>query len=128
MRDPSSTLCKICFDFNKTTIREKCDAEGFYTHCLQELVQSAKQCSTCDLILGACKHCHPEAAENPSIYTLSFAADRKLSSESLSLGIWPTEGVADMTHTASRKVNIYAKPGSFLQHDALINKKTNRCM
>ncbi|UKZ72185.1 uncharacterized protein TrAtP1_013125 [Trichoderma atroviride] len=111
MGDASSTLCEICFDFNEITVREKCDAEGFYTHCLQELVQSAKECFTCGLIVEACKHCHPEAAENPAIYTLSFAADRTLSSESLSLGIWPTEGVADMTHTASRKVNIHAKSG-----------------
>lgn len=120
MRDPSSTPCKLCFDLNETIIREKCDAEGFYTHCLQELVQSAKQCSTCSLIMKACKHCHPEAAENPAIYTLSFAADKKLSSESLSLGIWPTEGVADMTHTTSRKVNIYAKPGNASHNNALV--------
>lgn len=113
MRAPSSSPCKLCFDLNEIIIREKCDAEGFYTHCLEDLFQSAKQCSTCGVIMEACKHCHPEAAENPSIYTLSVAADRKLSSESLSLGIWPTEGVADMTHTTSRKVNIYAAPGSF---------------
>lgn len=120
MRDPSSNFCQICFDFNEIIIREKCDAEGFYIRCLQELFQSAKQCSTCNLITKACKHCHPEAAENPAIYTLSFAADRKLSSESLSLGIWPTEGVADMTHTASRKVNIHAKPGSVSHNNASV--------
>jgi hypothetical protein len=119
MKDPYSTPCGICFDLNEIIIREKCDAEGFYTHCLQELFQSAKQCSTCSLIMEACKHCHPEAAQDPNIYTLSLAADRKLSSESLSLGIWPTEGVADMTHTASRKVNMYAKLGSVLYNNAL---------
>ncbi|PTB41750.1 hypothetical protein M441DRAFT_89475 [Trichoderma asperellum CBS 433.97] len=61
--------------------------------------------------MEACKHCHPQAVENSRVYTLSFAADTKLSSESLSLGVWPTEGVADMTHRTSRRVNIYAKPG-----------------
>ncbi|KAL7925629.1 HET domain-containing protein [Trichoderma austrokoningii] len=111
MRDPFSTLCKISFDLNEAIIRKKCDAEGFYTDCLQELVQSAKQCSTCRLLMEACKHCHTEAAENSGIYTLSFATDKKLSSKSLSLCIWPTEGLADMTHMTSRRVNIHAKPG-----------------
>ncbi|KAL6892153.1 heterokaryon incompatibility domain-containing protein [Trichoderma evansii] len=111
MRDLSPAPCNICFDLNEIAIRGKCDEEGFYTYCLQELVQSAKQCSTCDLIMEACKHCHPQAVDNSRVYTLSFAADAKLSSESLSLGIWPTEGVADMTHRTSRKVNIYAKSG-----------------
>nr|UWK21950.1 putative HET-domain-containing protein [Trichoderma calamagrostidis] len=104
--------CKVCLDLDEAAIREKLDAaKSFYVLCLETLSKSASQCCTCALILKACKHCHPEAAANPDIYTVSVMASTNLSSKSLSLGVWPTEGVADMTHTTSRGVNFYAVLG-----------------
>nr|UWK20186.1 HET-domain containing protein [Trichoderma crystalligenum] len=112
MTDWPIAACKVCFDLDEVAIHKKLDdTKSSYLLCLDTLAQSAKQCSTCVLILEACKHCHPEAAANPELYTVSFQASTKLSSKSLSLVVWPTEGVADMTHTTSRRVNFYAVLG-----------------
>nr|UWK20211.1 HET-domain containing protein [Trichoderma oligosporum] len=112
MSDQPIAACKVCLDLDEVAFRKKLDAaDSSYLHRLATLSQSAKQCSMCVLILEACKHCHPEAAANPELYTVSFQTSTKLSSKSLSLVVWPTEGVADMTHTTSRRINFYAVLG-----------------